>query len=77
MQCVQLRFGGYVMHNSDNIQNLCYQQDRQLVKKSNILEINFSEVTTQKNLVTCMTQTDNIVMTRTIKVATHDPSDNQ
>jgi hypothetical protein len=35
------------------------------------------KVTTQKSLVTCVTQTDDIVMTWTTEVTTHDPSDNQ
>ncbi len=38
---------------------------------------NFGKVTTQKILATCVTQTDNIVMTQTMKVMTHDPSDDQ
>ena len=52
-------------------------QDRQLGKNRTFWQLNFGEVTTQKILATCATQTDDIVMTPTMKVMTHDPCDDQ
>ncbi len=44
-------------------------------KKSDILAMKFRQSDDSKISATCATQTDNIVMTKTTKVTTHDPGD--
>ena len=48
-----------------------------LQKKSDILAITFRRSNDSKTPATCATETDSIVTTRTTKVTTHDPSDDQ
>jgi hypothetical protein len=49
------------------------QQDRQLAKTCDILAIKFqSSLRVPKMLITCTTQTEDILMTQTTKVTNHD-----
>ena len=61
-----------ILYSPKTIHFTVFQQDRQLAKTSDILANEFQQSDTPKILMACMTQSKDILTTRTMKVTNHD-----